>query len=133
MGRGRTRHWHSGSLWLIGPGRVFGALELHFEPLGTDLEPVHRGYRRLCGSRVVERHETKALGQVRLFVYEHLGRNHRTERQECGGQIGVGELLWEVINKKITTLGTWKELRQISSFKNKITNVVIKNTTVLRS
>lgn len=93
-------------LWLVWFGRVFGALELHFEPLGADLEPVHGGYRGLGGRAIVERHEPEALGQVRLFVYEHFGRNHGPEGQECRRQVRVVELLRQVVDEQVATFRT---------------------------
>jgi len=42
---------------LVRPGRLFGSLELHFQPLVAHLVRVHRLYGRLRAVRVVIRHE----------------------------------------------------------------------------
>lgn len=106
--RGRGWAWR-----LVGSGRLLGALELHFQPLRADLETVHRVDRRLRRRRVVERHETEALGQIRLFIYEHLGRHDVAERQEGRRQVRVVELLGKVVDEQVTTFGTCNNYRHL--------------------
>lgn len=91
---------------LVGPGGLLRPLQLHLEPLGADLEAVHGGDRGLRRRGVLEGHEPEALGQVRLFVYEHLRGYHGAEGQEGGGQVDVGELLRQVVDEEVAALGT---------------------------
>lgn len=67
------------------------------------MEAVHGLYGGLGGGGVVVRDESETLGEVRLFVYEHFGRDHVAERQEGRRQVRVGELLREVVNEQVST------------------------------
>lgn len=79
---------------------------MHFQPLGADLETVHRLDGGLRRGNVVERHKAEALGQVGLLIDEHLGGHHVAEREERRRQIGIGELLRQVVDEQVATLGT---------------------------
>lgn len=96
-------------LWLIGLGPFFGPLQLYFQPFGPDLEPVHRRDGVLGRLDVIERHKAETLGQVRLLVYEHLGGYDGTEREECRRQIGVGELLGQVVDEQVAAFWTYNK------------------------
>lgn len=81
---------------------------MNFESLCTYLEAVHGLYGGLRGRRVVVGHEPEALGEVGLFVYEHFGRDHVAERQERGREVGVCELLRQVVYEQVAAFWTWK-------------------------
>lgn len=85
---------------------------MYFESLGADLEAVHRLYGRLCRGGVVVGDESEALGQIRLFVDKHFGRDDVAEGHECRGQVRVGELLWQVVDEEVASLGTCKWKRE---------------------
>lgn len=95
---------------LVWFGGILRALELNLQPLGADLETVHRLDGRLGRCHVVERHETEALRQVRLLIDEYLRRDDVTERHKRRGQIGVGEFLRQVIDEQIATFRSFNLL-----------------------
>lgn len=68
---------------------------------------MHGRYGLLGGLSVVERHETEALGHVRVLVYEHLGRDDGAEWEERGRQVGVGELLGQVVDEQVAAVRSW--------------------------
>lgn len=67
---------------------------------------MHRLDGGLRRGHVVERHEAEALGQVGLLVDEHLGGDHVAEGEERRRQVRVGELLRQVVDEQVATLGT---------------------------
>lgn len=71
------------------------------------MEAVHGLYGGLGGGSVVVRDETETLGEVRLFVYEHFGRDHVAEREEGRRQICVCELLREMVNEQVAAFRAW--------------------------
>uniref|UniRef100_A0A1I8IP16 Anti_prolifrtn domain-containing protein n=1 Tax=Macrostomum lignano TaxID=282301 RepID=A0A1I8IP16_9PLAT len=93
------------SLSSVGPGLALGPLELHLEPLGANLEAVHRLDGRGSRGRVVEADEAEALALVGGPVYVHLGRDHRAERGEHLGQFRVAELLRQVVDEQVAAVG----------------------------
>ena len=49
---------------------------------------------------------TETLAEIGLFVDEDFGRNDRAEWHKHLQQIVVGELLRQVVNKKVGTVGS---------------------------
>lgn len=100
------------SFTLVRLGHVLGFLQLHLEPFRADLEAVHPLDRSIRGRGRVKGHEAEALGQIRLLVDEHLGRDHVAERCERGGQVGVRELLRQVVDEQVAPVRTWEHTRR---------------------
>lgn len=92
------------SLSLVRLRGIFRFLQLHLQSLGADLKAVHRLDGRKRRIVIVERHETEALRQVRLLVDKHFGRNDVAERQKRRRQIGVGELLRQMVDEQVGTV-----------------------------
>lgn len=78
---------------LVWPILVFWALQLDFETLHPDLEPVHSLDGRLGARRVVKADESEALALIGRPVYVNLGTYNCSERHEHLCQLGVPELL----------------------------------------
>lgn len=72
---------------------------------------MHALDRGVRGGGRVKGDETETLGQIRLLVDEHLGRDHVAERCERGGQVRVRELLRQVVDEQIAAVRTWKHTR----------------------
>jgi len=73
--------------------RVFGPLQLHFEPLHADLKAVHGLDGRLRAGRVVKAHEAKTFALVGGPIHKHLGGDDIAEGQEHLRQLRVSKLL----------------------------------------
>lgn len=59
--------------------------------------------------------EPEALGEVRLFVDKHFGRDDAPEWHERRCQVGVCELLWQVIDEEVAPFRTCKRHGRIAN------------------
>lgn len=89
------------SVW---PGIIFGSLELNLKAFHADLEAVHGLNGCLRGGRVVEADEPEALALVRRPIDEHFGTDHVTKWQEHLHQLGIPELLRQMVDEEVATV-----------------------------
>lgn len=67
---------------------------------------MHGLYGCLGGCGIIVGDESEALGQIRLFVDKHFGRDDAPEWDECRRQVRVCELLWQVVDEEVAPFGT---------------------------
>lgn len=72
---------------------------------------MHRLDSSLRRGGIIVGDEAEALGQVGLFVDKHLGRDDAAKWHEGGRQVGVGKLLWQVIDEQVAPFRTCKQRR----------------------
>ena len=103
-------------VWLAS---VLGPLELNFQPLCPDLEPIHGLNGTLSRERIVVAHEPEALAKICMFVDEHLGADDAAKRLEHLDQVHVLHIVREVVDEQIAAFRTW-DFIIITSFENDI-------------
>lgn len=94
-------------LWLVDsvwPWIIFGSFELNFKAFHADLEAVHGLNGCLRWGRVVEADEAEALALVRRPIDEHFGTDHVTKWQEHLHQLGIPELLRQMVDEEVATI-----------------------------
>lgn len=93
----------------VGFAVIFGALQLHLQPLHTDLKAIHGLDGSLRWHWIVIADKTKALAQIGLFVNEDFGRDHISERHEHLQDVLVPKFLGQVIDEQVGTLWPCRE------------------------
>ena len=79
---------------------------MNFKSFHSNLESIHGLNGRLCTGGVVETDEPKALALVGGPVNEDLGADDIPEGKEHLHELGVPELLGQVVDEQITALGS---------------------------
>ena len=86
---------------------VLSPLQLHFQPLSTDLEAIHGLDGALSRQWVVVADETKAFTEASVFVYKDFGTDDTAKRLEHLDQVHVLHVVREVVDEQVAPLGTW--------------------------
>ena len=114
-GRASVRTYHGDQVdgLLVRLASILGAFQLDLEPLRPDLETVHRLNGTLGRDSVVEADESEALAQVGVFVDEDFGTDNVSERLEHLDEVGILDIVGEVVDKEIASLRAhWKRARK---------------------
>ena len=85
--------------------RVLWPFQLNLQSLHPNLEPVHSLDCRLGTCRVVEADKSEALALVGRPVDEHLRADDVAKGEEHLHELGVAELLGQVVDEEVAALG----------------------------
>ena len=90
------------SIWATS---VFGSLELNFETFHSNLKSIHGLYGGLGASLVIKTDKSEALALVGRPVNEHLRADDVAKGEEHLHELGVAELLGQVVDEQVAAFG----------------------------
>ena len=79
---------------------------MNFKSFHPNLESIHGLDGRLCTGGVIKTDESEAFALVGGSVYEDFGADDVPEGEEHLHELGVPELLGQVVDEQITALGS---------------------------
>ena len=85
---------------------LLGLLQLHLQPLGAHLKPIHSLDGALCRHCIVEGHESKTLAEVGGFVDEDLSTDDGSERCEHLHKVRVCHVIGKVVDEEVAPVRT---------------------------
>ena len=94
-------------VWLVG---VLWPLELNLKSFRANLKAIHRLDSTLGGESIVVRNEAETFTQTGDFVDENLGRDDVAKWSKHLDQVGVCDVIGEVIDEQVGTLRTYNNV-----------------------
>ena len=91
---------------LVQPTIILGPLELNLETLHPNLESIHGLNSSLCTGGVIKADEAEAFALVGGSVNEDFGADDIAEGEKHLHELGVTELLGQVVDEEIAALRT---------------------------
>mmetsp|Transcript_27768 Transcript_27768/g.61167 ORF Transcript_27768/g.61167 Transcript_27768/m.61167 type:complete len:202 (-) Transcript_27768:1427-2032(-) len=93
---------------------VVNSFVLHLEALVADLKSIHLFDSRFSRNDRVVRNKTKTLRFTGISIDVHLGTDHVSKGIEGCGQIGICQIVWQVIDKQVCSGRTLTRSRVVS-------------------
>ena len=86
---------------------ILRPLQLHLQPLGPNLKPIHGLDSTLGREGVVETDKSEALAEVGVLVDEHFGADDVAERLEHLNEVRVLDIVGKVVDEEVAALRTY--------------------------